>query len=190
MRAHGGAVECTRAMGGTVGCHGGGMGNPSSDTPEHLHDLTAIKHFPCPTPMVNRCRWLQVSCEHALVVPAISGTQLPCSEGTRVATNVLCTLRMQYKLHTANPELSAASDVCIWCKRSDNGVAPHTRKLQPTPLPINGKNYSFFLLWGRLHLIFFFTFSWCKSTGGAKTVLTNAQRGAEAYISPFAYQQP
>ena len=24
-------------------------------------------------------------------------------------------------------------------------MAPHTRKLQPTPLPINGKNYSFFL---------------------------------------------
>jgi len=123
----------------------GGMGNPSSDTPEHLHDLTAIKHFPCPTPMVNRCRWLQVSCEHALVVPTIPGIQLPCSEGTRAATNVLCTLRMQYKLHTANPELSASSDVCTKCKRSDNGVAPHTRKLQPTPLPINGKTYSFFL---------------------------------------------
>ena len=81
MRAHGGAVECTRAMGGTVGCHGGGMGNPSSDTPEHLHDMTTIKHFPCPRPMVNRCRWLQVSCEHALVVSAISGTQLPANCG-------------------------------------------------------------------------------------------------------------
>ena len=59
----------------------GGMGNPSSDTPEHLHDLTATKHFPCHRPMVNRCRWLQVSCEHALVVPAISGTQLPANCG-------------------------------------------------------------------------------------------------------------
>ena len=81
MYAYGGAVECTRAMGGTVGCHGGGMGNPSSDTPEHLHDMTAIKHFPRPRPMVNRCRWLQVSCEHALVVSAISGTQLPANCG-------------------------------------------------------------------------------------------------------------
>ena len=86
----------------------GGMGNPSSDTPEHLHDLTAIKHFPCPTPMVNRCRWLQVSCEHALVVPAISGTH-----NYRVAKE-LALLRMYCVLcacSTANPELSAASDV-------------------------------------------------------------------------------
>ena len=75
-------------------------------------------------------------------MPAISGTH-----NYRVAKE-LALLRMYCVLcacSTANPELSAASDVCIRCKRSDNGVAPHTRKLQPTPLPINGKNYSFFL---------------------------------------------
>ena len=83
-------ITCTRLLRGCRvyqshrwdhGVSWGGMGNPSSDTPEHLHDLTAIKHFPCPRPMVNRCRWLQVSCEHALVVSAISGTQLPANCG-------------------------------------------------------------------------------------------------------------
>ena len=81
MHAYGGAVEY-QSHGWHRGVSWGGMGNPSSDTPEHLHDLTAIKHFPCPRLMVNRCRWLQVSlmaCEHALVVPAISGTQLPAN---------------------------------------------------------------------------------------------------------------
>ena len=135
-------------MGGTVGCHGGGMGNPSSDTPEHLHDMTTIKHFPRPRPMVNRCRWLQVSCEHALVVPAISGThnyrvakelallRMYC---VLCACSTSCTQQTQNSAPPPTYQYGASAAIAAWCS-CKRGLRDTN-----TPLPINGKNYAFSL---------------------------------------------